>query len=284
MNRRHFITRSAGAIAGAASLSPLWAKHHAAEEAEFTSIFNGVDLTGWEQAQGDLIPKNYRGGRWFVEDGAICGGQTGDGRGSFLRTQEKYDDFELVLDVNPTWGCDSGIWLRTNEKGQCLQVFLDYLDGGNVGFVFGQGSGGWASMPWTLEAVKEGGRVVGVKGVDRYDGAEIDGLLYSAPADEFNAVWKHGEFNTYKIRCEGKHPRVTTWVNGVKMMDFEAESFRGRNLGAMRNQKWDATSAFDKEKFYVMTQGTGNIALQVHPGKQRWHDVSRYKNIRVRRM
>ena len=284
MKRRYFLAKSTGALVGASAIHPLFAKHHKSAEDGFVSIFNGEDLSGWEHAKGDVIPKNYRGGRWFVENGAICGGQNGDGVGSFLRTEQKYEDFELSIDINPDWGCDSGIWLRTNERGQCLQVFIDYLEGGNVGFVFGQGSGGWASMPWTLKPVMKDGKVVGVKGVDDYDGAEVDGLGYSAPAADFNAVWKHGEFNTYKIRCEGKHPKVTTWVNGVKMMEFDANTFRGRNLGNMRKKNWDAPSGFDKEKFLEMTQGTGNIALQVHPGKKRWSNLCRYKNIKVRRL
>ena len=280
MNRRVFIKKSLGTAMGVGAHTACFAS----EADGFVSLFNGGDLSGWEHAQGDSISKNYRGGQWFVEDGAICGAQLEDGVGSFLRTQESYEDFELLIDVNPSWGCDSGIWLRTNERGQSFQVFLDYLNIGKGGFAFGQGSGGWSSMPWILMPVEAGGEVVGVKAVDSYDGVAIDGLRYSAPAGDFNAVWKHGSFNSCKIRCVGQHLQVTTWINGVKMMEFDANTFRGRKLGAMRKQNWAAPSAFDKEKFYRMTQGTGNIALQVHPGKQRWAGVSRFKNIKVRRL
>ncbi|NJL19207.1 MAG: DUF1080 domain-containing protein [Bdellovibrionaceae bacterium] len=197
-------------------LSPVVRAGDSVLEEGITALFNGIDLTGWVHASGNKIPKNYRGGIWTVQDGAIAGAQLEDGNGSFLHTEKTYADFELLIDVNLSWGCDSGIWIRTNEKGQCLQVFLDYLPDGNIGYIYGQGSGGFCSMPWQLKAVEQDGKVTGVEAVDVYDGLDIDGLVYSCKAADFNKVWRHGEFNTLKIRCTGKYPVITTWVNGVK--------------------------------------------------------------------
>jgi hypothetical protein len=253
-------------------------------EEGFAALFNGKDLAGWIKASGPEISAKYQGGKWTVEDGAICGAQLDDGLGSFLHTEKPYSDFELLIDVNPSWGCDSGVFLRTNPKGQCIQVFLDYLPDGNVGFLYGQGSGGFCSMPWQLKAVEKDGKVTGVQAVDVYDGVEIDGLVYSSKAADFNKVWRHGEFNTLKIRCTGKYPVITTWVNGVKMMEMDSTTFKARSLAGMRAKAWITPSAYDKEKILESTGGKGTLALQVHPGSQRWHGTDRYKNIRLREL
>ena len=248
--------------------------------AGFVDLFDGETLNGWVHAAGSEIPRNYRGGEWRVEDGAITGHQDPPGVGSFLHTEAEYGDFELTIDLNPDWGCDSGIFLRTNSKGQNIQIFVDYLPRGNIGFVFGQGTGGFSSMPWELEAITEGGEVVGVKAVDQYDGVAIDGLLYSAPAADFNRTWKHGAFNTLQIRMVGPEPRITTWVNGVKMMEMDGTTFRGRPLGAMRRGNFDAAPAWDPDKIREQLGLRGTIGFQVHPGP-RWEGTVRFKNIRI---
>jgi len=245
------------------------------------SIFDGQTLSGWNKAAGDTINKNYLGGEWKVEDGAIVGRQLPPLVGSFLRTDAKYQDFDLLIDVNPDWGCDSGIWIRTDDEGRCLQIFLDYLPGGNVGFLYGQGTGGFASQPWQLEAVEEGGKVVGVKAVDQYDGVKVDGLLYSAKAEDFNKVWRHGEFNTLRIRCEGPQPLITTWINGVKMMELDGTTFRGKKVQDLRAGKFDAPQVWDQKKIQESNGGPGTIALQVHPGN-RWNGFVRYKDIKIK--
>ena len=72
---------------------------------------------------------------WTVTDGVITGSQDKPGDGGIILTDRKYRNFEISLDVNPDYGCDSGLFLRSNEKGQAYQVMLDYLDGGaSAGF------------------------------------------------------------------------------------------------------------------------------------------------------
>ncbi|TVP79769.1 MAG: DUF1080 domain-containing protein [Puniceicoccaceae bacterium] len=249
----------------------------------FADLFDGSTLNGWVKASGPSVAATYRGGEWRIEEGAITGHQSPPEVGSFLHTEREYGDFELMIDLNPDWGCDSGIFLRTNARGQCIQIFVDYLPRGNIGFVFGQGTGGFSSMPWELEAITEGGEVVGVRAVDKYDGVAMDGLLYSAPAEDFNRVWKHGEFNTLKIRMVGPEPHITTWVNGVKMMEMDGTTFRGRHLRDMRRGNFDAATAWNHEKIREQLGLRGTIGLQVHPGP-RWDGTVRYKNIRIREL
>ena len=63
-----------------------------------------------------------------VEDGILTGEQDppGSGNGGILMTDIPFGDFELLLDVAPDWGVDSGVFLRTNEGGECFQVYVDY--------------------------------------------------------------------------------------------------------------------------------------------------------------
>jgi len=247
----------------------------------YTPIFDGKTLSGWSKAAGEKIGAKYLGGEWTVQDGAIVGHQLADKLGSFLHTDNKYQNFDLLIDVNPDWGCDSGIFIRTDDSGKCIQIFLDYLPGGSVGFIYGQGTGGYASQPWQLEAVEEGGKVVGVKAVDKYDGVKVDGLLYSATAADFNKAWHHGEFNTLRIRCEGPQPMITTWVNGVKMMEFDGTKFLGKKVADLRAGKFDAAPVWDQKKILESNGGPGTIALQIHPG-DRWNGFDRYKNIKIK--
>jgi hypothetical protein len=249
----------------------------------FVDLFDGQSLKGWVQASGHFVARNYSGGEWRVEDGAITGHQKPPLIGTFLHTEKEYGDFELLIDLNPDWGCDSGIFLRTNARGQCIQVFVDYLQRGNIGFVFGQGTGVFCSMPWELEAVHEDDKLVGVVAVDKYDGVEVDGLIYSAPAANFNKVWKHGEFNTLKIRMIGPEPLITTWVNGVKMMEMDGSTFRARGLRDMRQGNFDAPPAWNQSRVLEQIGTRGTIGLQVHPGS-RWDGTVHYKNIRIKEL
>lgn len=73
--------------------------------AGFVALFNGKDLTGWEQMNGS---------KFFAEDGVIKHRQ---GMG-WLRTTEQYDNFILRLEIR--WlkdRQDSGVFLRSGVEG-----------------------------------------------------------------------------------------------------------------------------------------------------------------------
>ena len=61
------------------------------KEEGFVSLFNGKDLTGWKRHEG--LPGHGLAGKWTVEDGAIVGVQEPPGKGGFLSTLGKYQDF-----------------------------------------------------------------------------------------------------------------------------------------------------------------------------------------------
>jgi hypothetical protein len=108
----------------------------AAVPAGFTPIFDGKDTSGWHVSQ-----TNHHGNSkgWSVKDGVLLATQDRPGNGGILLTDKKYRDFEVSLEVNPDWGCDGGLFLRSNEAGDAYQVMIDYLEGGSVGGVYGEG-------------------------------------------------------------------------------------------------------------------------------------------------
>ena len=112
----------------------------------FTPLWNGKDLTGWH-----ISKVNHHGTSqgWAVKDGILTATQDKPGNGGILLTDKKYGDFEVSLEIKPDFGCDGGLFLRSNEKGQAYQVMIDYLEGGSVGGIYGEGLKGVsrASLP-----------------------------------------------------------------------------------------------------------------------------------------
>jgi hypothetical protein len=149
----------------------------------FTPIFNGSNIAGWHVS---LTNHHGRTKDWRIIDGALTGTQDEPGNGGILLTDERYKDFELYLELNPDYGCDSGVFLRSNDNGQAYQVMLDYLDGGNIGGVYGE-------------------RLEGVAAVR---------------SESWEKVWRKGDWNALRIRMEGQIPDITVWLNGTKITDF----------------------------------------------------------------
>ncbi len=78
----------------------------AAPQADFVSLFNGKDLTGWSQ-------RGERG--WSVNDGVLVGKTTGPS--GWLMSDREFGDFELEFDYKLPVGGNSGIFLRAWPEG-----------------------------------------------------------------------------------------------------------------------------------------------------------------------
>jgi hypothetical protein len=155
--------------------------------AGFTPIFNGKDLSGWHRSE-----TNHHGNTkaWTVKDGIILGTQDRPGNGGILLTDEKYRDFEVSLEINPDWGCDGGLFLRSSEKGEAYQVMIDYLQGGSVGGIYGE----------KLEELPRG------------TGQRIN--------RDWMKHWKKGEWNALRARITGDVPRIQVWLNEQPLVDW----------------------------------------------------------------
>jgi lysophospholipase L1-like esterase len=148
----------------------------------FKPLWNGKDLTGWHISQVNHHGKTES---WKVEDGAITGTQDRPGHGGILLTDRPYKNFEISLEVNPTYGCDGGLFLRANEKGEAYQVLLDYLDGGAVGGIYGER----------------------LKGVQTF-------------LPNWQDWYRRNDWNHLRARIEGDVPRIRVWMNGILITDF----------------------------------------------------------------
>lgn len=274
--RRELITRLAPALVVTSQLNYGMGNVFTAENG-FVKIFNGKTLDGWHTNRQKI--GHGTGGHWQVEKGTITGEQDppGSGNGGILMTDKKYSDFEITLELNPDWGVDSGVFLRTNEKGECFQVYVDYHENGFVGSVSTERAGKqrMINRPFFINGIKDDkGNLTGFETHPDKRGEVSwgpDYLKYSCTPEEWKKAWKIGKWNKLRIRCVGKYPVITTWINNVKIAEFDSETSRNPN-----NKKEELFEAFGRE---------GSIALQVHGGKG-WPDGAKckWKNIRIKEL
>jgi hypothetical protein len=157
----------------------------------FTSILAKDSLDGWY-----ISPTNPHGNTqfWRVKDGVLTIGQDKPGNGGLLVTKRKYRNFEVYLEVWPDWGCDGGLFLRTNDDCQGYQVMIDYLERGDVGGVFLAR----VANPALSEFRK----------------------TTTGMQSDWKSVWKKDTWNSIRARIEGANAHITVWLNGVKVTDI----------------------------------------------------------------
>ena len=97
----------------------------------WVTIFNGKDLTGWQNAR-DPAAEN----RWIVEDGCLTNEQAGV---NDIATTESWRDFELHIEYKVEPHGNSGVYLRGRIEVQILDSFGKKEVGtGDAGGVYGQ--------------------------------------------------------------------------------------------------------------------------------------------------
>jgi len=218
------------------------------DSAGFVNIFDGQSLKGWHvsaQTGHSGASQHKSGGKWGVENGAITGCQDIPGNGGIILTDEAYGNFEVIVEMNNDYGPDSGLFLRSTEKGQAYQYMVDYHAGGNLAGVYGEGLSGNIHRR-NFDFLE---KVTDIKPHD------CPFPLPVQPAD-WPQLWQHGKWNELRARIVGNPPTVTTWINGVRFMEFT-----------------------DSEKRHP---DTGGIALQVHGGGDFTKQFVRYRGVRVK--
>ncbi len=238
------------------------------KEAGFQSLFDGKTLDGWHRNRRRV--GHGTGGRWRVEDGAIVGSQDPPGNGGLLLSDETYGDFELRLEIRPDWGIDSGLFVRSTPRGKAFQVTVDYCPGGYVGQIYGEGLGGWNTRTFGLSGTGAGsGRVVNLDAAPRRlpPGAA---LKHGVTPKDWLRAWKPNAWNELRVRVTGQPPRITTWINGVKIVDVDTVAYRHPR--------------FDRALVERTAPRRGHIAFQIHGGATRWREGARcrWRNVRIR--
>jgi hypothetical protein len=214
-----------------------------AAEPAFVPIFDGKTLGGWHVSDKT---GHGTGGRWVVLGGAIAGSQDKPGNGGILVTDRAYGDFEVTLEMRNDFGPDSGLFLRSTEKGEAYQAMIDYHAGGNLMGIYGEGIGGIGAFNFSFRATPQ----------DIAPAHEP----YPLPVtpDAWPSFWKHGAWNELRARIVGNPPHITTWISGTKWMEWTDTAKR--------------------------LADTGGIALQVHGGSDFTKQFVRYRNIRVKEL
>jgi len=179
-----------------------------------TSVFakKGKSIFNGKNLDGWVIHGTEK---WYVEDGLlVC--ESGPNKAyGYLSTEKFYNDFELEIEFLQEANGNSGVFFRstfegTKVSGWQVEVAPPNHDTGGIYESYGRG--------WLVQI-----------------------------PDEKENILKMGEWNKMKIRVVGGH--VTTWLNGVQMVDIE-----------------DAKIA----------EGKGAIALQIHDGggiKVKWRNI-----------
>lgn len=181
------------------------------------SLFDGRSLAGWE---GDT--KTFR-----VVDGAIVGGslEAKVPRNEFLCSREAYGDFELRLKFKLLGGgkANAGVQIRSERIPKHHEM---------IGYQADLGEGWWGAL---------------------YDESRRKKVLATPDQSEMAKIIRPGEWNDYRIRCQGR--RIQLWVNGHPTVDY-TEPDEG-------------------------IAQTGHIALQIHGGTaaEAW-----YKDIELRQL
>jgi hypothetical protein len=160
----------------------------------FTPLFNGEDLSGWH-----ISKTNHHGTTpdYRVVHGLIVGTQHPINKGGILLTDKRYKNFEVYMEIKPDWGNDSGLFLRSNEKGQAYQVTLDYLPGGRMGGIYGEA----------------------LKGVSGQSAPPPAGVTVPE-LTPWTEVWKRESWNSIRARIEGEVPHIQVWINDVLVQDW----------------------------------------------------------------
>jgi len=217
----------------------------------FVSLFDGKSLAGWHvsaKTGHSRASENKSGGRWVIEGGAIVGSQDIKGNGGLIITDAQFGDFEVKLEMRNDFGPDSGLFLRSTEDGKAWQAMIDYHSGGNLMGIYGEGLG---ARP----------NVSNFNFKDKV--TEISPTLTGEPnvplpvlPEAWPHFWRHGQWNELRARIVGNPPHIITWINGVKIMEWQ-----------------------EKE---VRHLAQGGIALQVHGGGDHTQEFVRYRNIQVK--
>ncbi len=180
----------------------------------FQSLFDGTTLDGWD---GDTSV-------FRVDKQSIVGGQLNQRipHNFFLSTKDDYADFELTLEFKLVGTeTNAGVQLRSRRIPNHHEM---------IGYQADLGQNYWGAL---------------------YDESRRNKVLISPEKDELAKVLKLGEWNTYRILCEGRH--IQMWINDFQTVDY-------------------------REPDEAIEQ-SGLIALQIHGGEP---GEAHYRNLRIR--
>jgi len=193
------------------------ADHH------WEALFNGKDLSGWEQKNGEAD--------YFVEDGEIVGVSKLKTPNSFLCTEKDYGDFILELEVKVDPRLNSGIQFRSHS----LADYRDYRVHG-----------------YQCEIDPSPRSYSG--GI--YDEARRGWLYHLGDNPKGQKAFVNGQWNKYRIEAIGNTLR--TWINGIQCAnlidDYDAAGFIALQVHGIGNDKEKEGSSVRWRNIRILTK------------------------------
>ena len=152
---------------------------------EWIDLFNGNDLTGWVQRNGEA--------KYTAENGEIVGTTVLNTPNSFLCTEKDYADFILEFEVLVDTALNSGVQIRShsipeynNGRVHGYQIEIDPSDRAWSGGIYDEARRGWLA---NLENNPEGRK-----------------------------AFKNNEWNKYQVEAIGNTIKV--WINDVPTAEY----------------------------------------------------------------
>ncbi|SHE59942.1 3-keto-disaccharide hydrolase [Pedobacter caeni] len=151
-----------------------------AQAQKWQNLFNGKDLAGWKQLNGQA--------KYEAVNGEIVGTTVSNQPNSFLTTEKNYGDFILELELWVDPAMNSGVQIRSESKADHLngrvhgyQVEIDPSDRQFSGGIYDESRRGWL---YPLDINPTG-----------------------------KTAFKNNQWNKYRVECIGSS--IRTWINGI---------------------------------------------------------------------
>jgi hypothetical protein len=169
-------------------------------------IFNGKDLSGWNQLGGTA--------KYYVEKGMLVGEAVPNSPNSFLVTEKQYSDFILEFDIYLDADINSGVQIRSNSRP-------DFQNGRVHGYQ--------VEVDPSPRAFSGG----------IYDEANRQWLYPISRNPSAAPAYRHAQWNTYHIEAIGNE--INTWINGIHCArlvdDLTSTGFIGLQVHSIDNEK-----------------------------------------------
>lgn len=200
-------------------------------------LFDGKTTAGWRGYQKKEMPPG-----WKVVDGVLVrasGGEGGKGAGGGddIVTTEEFENFELALEWKIVSGGNSGVLYHVSEEPETAWHYAPEVQ----------------LLDNTEHPTRDSRQLAGAC----YD-------LYAPGTDVTRAV---GKWNELRVRVD--HNKVTHWLNGEKLVEYEIGSPDWKDRVAKSKFK-------DMPKFGTFAKGP--ICLQDHS------DRIEFRSIKVRKL
>ncbi len=172
------------------------------QETEWTELFNGENLDGWEILGAD--ESNF-----YVEDGILVAETKMGLPNTFLAAKKHYSNFELEAEFKVNEGMNTGIQYRSSQWEK--DTVTPYTDGKLV----------QKDRAWTAGTIH--GYQYEIDPSERawsggfYEEGERGWIISLKDNEEARAAFKPEDWNHLKIVADGNH--IQTWINGVPAFD-----------------------------------------------------------------